>query len=196
MIVPLWHGRPGTAPLTPAIWLSHTTLGYTVAHSAIDWGDEGQLFNTSEQQVLLSSWLFSCLIFVPPKKVSCLVTHARWFKPAGICLRSPRMPLTQPRQTRKVATRVRFSDVTLCWTIRKRVSSFTTFLHMEGASMRNTIQKDFVHHQAFLCLHQKACRWKEIPMFHIIKSHSLTWLRSISASILLPLLLLLVKQAW
>lgn len=102
MIIPLWHRRPGTAPLTPAIWLSHTTLGYTVAHSAIDWGDEGQLFNTSEQQVLLSSWLFSYLISVPPKKVSCLVTPARRFKPEAICLHSPRMPLTQPWQTCEV----------------------------------------------------------------------------------------------
>lgn len=108
MIIPLWHRRPGTAPLTPAIWLSHTTLGYTVAHSAIDWGDEGQLFNTSEQQVLLSSWLFSYLISVPPKKVSCLVTPARRFKPEAICLHLPRMPLTQPWQTCEVATRVRW----------------------------------------------------------------------------------------
>lgn len=38
-----------------AIWLSHTTLGYTVALSAIDWGVEDQLFNTSEQDALLSS---------------------------------------------------------------------------------------------------------------------------------------------
>lgn len=102
MIIPLWHRRPGTAPLTPAIWLSHTTLGYTVAHSAIDWGVEGQLFNTSEQQVLLSSWLFSCLIFAPPKNVSCLLTHSLWFKPANICLHSPHVLLMQPRQTRKV----------------------------------------------------------------------------------------------
>lgn len=109
MIIPLWHRRPGTAPLTPAIWLSHTTLGYTVAHSAIDWGDEGQLFNTSEQQVLLSSWLFSYLISVPPKKVSCLVTPARRFKPEAICPHSPRMPLTQPWQTCEVATRVRWA---------------------------------------------------------------------------------------
>lgn len=83
MIIPLWHRRPGTAPLTPAIWLSHTTLGYTVAHSAIDWGVEGQLFNTSEQQVLLSSWLFSCLIFAPPKNVSCLLNSCSLA--AGIC---------------------------------------------------------------------------------------------------------------
>lgn len=83
LIIPLWHRRLGTAPLTPAIWLSHTTLGYTVAHSAIDWGVEGQLFNTSEQQVLLSSWLFSCLIFAPPK--NCLLSP-RWCSlAAGIC---------------------------------------------------------------------------------------------------------------
>lgn len=85
--------------MTPAIWLSHTTLGYTVAHSAIDWGDEGQLFNTSEQQVLLSSWLFSYLISVPPKKVSCLVAPARRFKPGATCPHSPCMPFTQPWQT-------------------------------------------------------------------------------------------------
>lgn len=77
MIIPLWHKRPGRAPLTPAIWLSRTTLGYTVAHSAIDWGVEGQLFNTSEQQVLLSSWPFSCLVSAPPKNVSYLVPSAR-----------------------------------------------------------------------------------------------------------------------
>lgn len=109
MIIPLWHRGPGTAPLTPAIWLSHTTLGYTVAHSAIDWGDEGQLFNTSEQQVLLSSWLFSYLISVPPKKVSCLVAPARRFKPEAICRHSPRTPLTQPWQTGEVATQVRWA---------------------------------------------------------------------------------------
>lgn len=89
MIIPLWHKRPGKAPLTSAIWLSHTTLGYTVAHSAIDWGVEGQLFNTSEQQVLLSSWPFSCLVSVPPKNVSYLVPSACWFKPDSICLHSP-----------------------------------------------------------------------------------------------------------
>lgn len=89
MIIPLWHKRPGKAPLTSAIWLSHTTLGYTVAHSAIDWGVEGQLFNTSEQQVLLSSWPFSCLVSVPPKNVSYLVPSGCWFKPDSICLHSP-----------------------------------------------------------------------------------------------------------
>lgn len=89
MIIPLWHKRPGKAPLTSAIWLSHTTLGYTVVHSAIDWGVEGQLFNTSEQQVLLSSWPFSCLVSVPPKNVSYLSPTACWFKPDSICPHSP-----------------------------------------------------------------------------------------------------------
>lgn len=89
MIIPLWHKRPGRAPLTSAIWLSHTTLGYTVAHSAIDWGVEGQLFSTSEQQVLLSSWPFSCLVSVPPKNVSYLFPSACWFKPDSICPHSP-----------------------------------------------------------------------------------------------------------
>lgn len=89
IIIALWHKRPGKALLTSAIWLSHTTLGYTVAHSAIDWGVEGQLFNTSEQQVLLSSWLLSCLVSVPPKNVSYLSPSACWFKPDSICPHSP-----------------------------------------------------------------------------------------------------------
>lgn len=89
VIIPLWHKSPGKAPLTSAIWLSHTTLGYTVAHSVIDWGVEGQLFNTSEQQVLLSSWPFSCLVSVPPKNVSYLFPSACWFKPDSICPHSP-----------------------------------------------------------------------------------------------------------
>lgn len=99
MIIPLWHRRLGTAPLTPAIWLSHTTLGYTVAHSAIDWGVEGQLFNTSEQQVLLSSWLFSCLIFAPPKNVPCLLTGARW-QPAYACVHHARFKCNHDRHAR------------------------------------------------------------------------------------------------
>ena len=89
MIVPLWHKKPGKAPLTAAIWLSHSTLGYTVAHSAIDWSVEGQLFNTSEQQVLLSSWPFSFLVSVPPKNASYLFPSACWFKPDSICPHSP-----------------------------------------------------------------------------------------------------------
>lgn len=88
-IIPLWHKRPGRVPLTSAIWLSNTTLGYTVAHSAIDWGVESQLFNTSEQQVLLSSWPFSCFVSAPPKNVSYLFPSVCWFKPDGICPHSP-----------------------------------------------------------------------------------------------------------
>lgn len=88
-IIPLWHERAGNAPLTSAIWLSHTTLGYTVVHSAIDWGVEGQLFNTSEQQVLLSSWPFSCLVSVPPKNVSYLFPSVCRFMPGSICPHSP-----------------------------------------------------------------------------------------------------------
>lgn len=64
--------RPCQAPLTSDIWLSLCTLGYTVAHSAVGWGVEGQLFSTSKQQVPISSRPCPWLVAVPPKNVSYL----------------------------------------------------------------------------------------------------------------------------
>ena len=65
--------------------ISQSALGYTVAHSAIDCCVEGQLFNTSEQQVPLSRWSFSCLVSMPPKNVSYLGPSAHRHWTDGIC---------------------------------------------------------------------------------------------------------------
>lgn len=202
MIIPLWHQRPGRAPLAAAIWLSHTTLGYTVAHSAIDWGVEGQLFSTSEQQVLLSNCPFSCLVSVLPKNVSYLSPSACWFKPNGIWPRSPHNTPSCSRCSRDRRTSCNWDligDVTLVLFAEKRA-----FKNKKSASMQESLGRICCQGKKshFLPnMFSRVCTKRLTGENKALHSISLNPALSpdyilISASILLPLLLLLVKQAW
>ena len=62
--------------------------------SDIDWSVEGQLFNTSEQQVLLSGCLFSCLSLCRPR-MSLISSLLSFFRPGQIIRNLSQTPLAK-----------------------------------------------------------------------------------------------------